>query len=58
MRDVVVLRDVQELPMQDVAAKLGISIAAAKSSLLRARLELRGRMEKHMVGFPLAPQGA
>ena len=58
MRDVVLLRDVQELPMQDVAQKLGISVAAAKSRLLRARLELRGRMEKHMAGFTLAAQGA
>ena len=47
LRDVFVLRDVQELPMPDVAAQLGISLAAAKSRLLRARLELRARMLKH-----------
>jgi len=47
LRDVFVLRDVKELPMQDVADKLGISIAAAKSRLLRARLELRTRLERH-----------
>ncbi len=47
LRDVFVLRDVEELPMPDVASRLGISIAAAKSRLLRARLELRERMEKH-----------
>ena len=47
LRDVFVLRDVEELPMPDVAGRLGISIAAAKSRLLRARLELRERMEKH-----------
>lgn len=47
LRNVFVLRDVHELPMQDVAAKLGISVAAAKSRLLRARLELRERLEKH-----------
>lgn len=47
LRNVFVLRDVQELPMQDVADKLGISVAAAKSRLLRARIELRNRLEKH-----------
>ena len=47
LRDVFVLRDVQEMPMPDVASQLGISIAAAKSRLLRARLELRERMERH-----------
>jgi RNA polymerase sigma-70 factor, ECF subfamily len=29
-----------------VAERLGISVAAAKSRLLRARLELRSRLEK------------
>jgi RNA polymerase sigma-70 factor (ECF subfamily) len=47
LRHVFVLRDVQQLPMPHVAQKLGISVAAAKSRLLRARVELRNRMEKH-----------
>lgn len=47
LRNVFLLRDVEEMPMQDVAARLGISVAAAKSRLLRARLELRHRLEKH-----------
>lgn len=47
LRNVFLLRDVQQLPMPDVAEQLGISIAAAKSRLLRARLELRQRMTKH-----------
>jgi RNA polymerase sigma-70 factor (ECF subfamily) len=47
LRNVFLLRDIQELPMPDVAEKLGISVAAAKSRLLRARVELRSRMEKH-----------
>ena len=47
LRNVVLLRDVQQLPMQIVAEKLGISVAAAKSRLLRARLELRQRLERH-----------
>jgi RNA polymerase sigma-70 factor (ECF subfamily) len=47
LRHVFTLRDVQQLPMPDVAQKLGISVAAAKSRLLRARCELRTRMQKH-----------
>ncbi|MBX9600634.1 MAG: sigma-70 family RNA polymerase sigma factor [Bryobacteraceae bacterium] len=47
LRNVFLLRDVQQLEMPVVAKKLGISVAAAKSRLLRARLELRTRMEKH-----------
>ena len=47
LRDVFLLRDVEELPMPDVASRLGITIAAAKSHLLRARYELWERMEKH-----------
>lgn len=33
--------------MKDVAEQLGISVAAAKSRLLRARAELRERMRRH-----------
>ncbi len=47
LRNVFLLRDVQQLPMQDVADRLGISVAAAKSRLLRARMELRSRLTKH-----------
>lgn len=54
LRDVFILRDVRELPMPDVAKQLGISVAAAKSRLLRARLELRGRLEKHTGRLGLA----
>lgn len=54
LREVFVLRDVKQLPMQDVATQLGISIAAAKSRLLRARLELRVRLERHQAKFGAA----
>lgn len=47
LRKVLELRDVQELPMPEVASRLGISPPAAKSRLLRARQELRNRMRKH-----------
>jgi RNA polymerase sigma-70 factor (ECF subfamily) len=44
LRTVVVLRDVEHLPMTDVAYRLGITIPAAKSRLFRARTELRHRV--------------
>jgi RNA polymerase sigma-70 factor (ECF subfamily) len=47
LRNVIMLRDVQQLPMPELAAQLGISVAAAKSRLLRARIELRNRMARH-----------
>ena len=47
LRRVFLLRDVQQLPMPEVAAALGISVAAAKSRLLRARAEIRLRMHRH-----------
>ena len=47
LRRVFELRELDELPMQEVAERLGISVAAAKSRLLRARAELRERLGKH-----------
>ncbi len=47
LRNVFLLRDVENKPMPEVAQRLGISVAAAKSRLLRARAELRSRMRRH-----------
>lgn len=47
LRTVYELRDVQQLPMEEVAERLDISVAAAKSRLLRARAELRNRLRQH-----------
>jgi RNA polymerase sigma-70 factor (ECF subfamily) len=47
LRHVFVLRELQQLPMPQVAEELGISVAAAKSRLLRARQELRTRLARH-----------
>ena len=47
LRTVFLLRDVEQRPMPEVAEVLGISVAAAKSRLLRARAELRNRMQRH-----------
>lgn len=54
LREVIVLRDVEERPMEEISERLGISVAAAKSRLLRARLELRARMQKHLGVMGLA----
>jgi len=47
LRKVMLLRDVQGLPMMEVADQLGITVSAAKSRLVRARTELRCRMIRH-----------
>ena len=47
LRNVMFLSDVERLPMPDVAARLGVSIPAAKSRLGRARVELRARLKKY-----------
>ena len=47
LREVLVMRDLHKLVMRDIAADLGISIPAAKSRLMRARVELKKRLEKH-----------
>lgn len=46
LRNALVLRDMNELSMNEVAGQLGISIVAAKSRLMRARIELRRRLER------------
>lgn len=47
LREVFVLRELEQRPMPNVAETLGISIPAAKSRLLRARLELKRKLERH-----------
>jgi len=54
LRNAFLLRDVQQLPMPKVAEELGISIAAAKSRLLRARAELKERLTRHCGRLGLA----
>lgn len=44
LQNVLVLRDLEELSITEVAERLGISVPAAKSRLLRARQELRKRL--------------
>lgn len=47
MRGVLVLREIDDLPMPEVAARLGLSLPAAKSRLMRARQEMRSRLGRH-----------
>lgn len=47
LREVILLRDVDELSTEETAGKLGISVPAAKSRLMRARAMLREQMERH-----------
>jgi RNA polymerase sigma-70 factor (ECF subfamily) len=47
LRNVMLLRDLEQLSMPDVACRLGLSVPAAKSRLMRARMELRCRIAKH-----------
>ena len=46
-RTVFVLRDMEALSTEETAEALNISIPAVKSRLLRARLQLRGRLNKY-----------
>jgi len=47
LREPLILRDLQQLPLEAVAGRLRSSVAATKSRLLRARSELRARLERH-----------
>jgi RNA polymerase sigma-70 factor (ECF subfamily) len=51
LRHALVLREVMQLPMPQVAEELGISLAATKSRLLRAKHELRARLGKYCGGM-------
>lgn len=53
LRRVLHLRDIGGLPMMDVAERLGITVPAAKSRLLRARHELRERVMRRCGNSPM-----
>jgi RNA polymerase sigma-70 factor (ECF subfamily) len=56
LRNLIMLRDIQELPMTTVAEELQISVPAAKSRLLRARTELRVRLRQRYQNVgPVSP---
>jgi RNA polymerase sigma-70 factor (ECF subfamily) len=45
-RTVFILRDIEELSIEETAEMLGLSISAVKSRLLRARLQLREKLTR------------
>jgi len=49
-RDVYVLADVEELPNNEIGEMLGLSLAAVKSRLHRARLQMRDLLAPHFEG--------
>jgi RNA polymerase sigma-70 factor (ECF subfamily) len=51
-RAVLVLRDVEGVSNEEVAAMLGESIASVKSRLHRARMALREMLTRHLAGGP------
>src|SRR5262249_1769729 len=48
LRNVLVMRELDQLGTKDIALQLGISEAAVKSRLTRARHELKDRMRRHL----------
>jgi RNA polymerase sigma-70 factor (ECF subfamily) len=57
-REVFVLRDMMEQSNADVAQELGLSVAAVKSRLHRARLHLRDRMNRYFRDRVTRPPGS
>ncbi len=58
-KEVFVLRDIMEQSNTDVAEELGLSVAAVKSRLHRARLHLRDRMNRYFRDrLPRPPGGS
>lgn len=47
-RAVIVLRDVEELPIERIVENLGESVASVKSRLHRARMALREQLTRHL----------
>ncbi len=57
-RAVIILHDVDGLPMAELAERLGITVPSAKSRAHRARLLLRQRLGEFMSGAPSAVEMA
>ena len=55
-RTVLVLRDIEGLSTEETAKNLGLSVSAVKSRLLRARLRLRGKLQRVLGNHGNNPQ--
>jgi RNA polymerase sigma-70 factor (ECF subfamily) len=55
-REVFLLRDIEEVPGEEVAQRLGISVASMKSRLHRARKLLRERVDAALSGNAVETQ--
>lgn len=49
-RTVIVLRDIEQLPTEETAALLGVTESVVKTRLHRARLALRGLLDRRLKG--------
>jgi len=49
-RMVLMLRDIEQLPIEEAASALGLGIPAIKARLLRGRLMLRESLAPHFIG--------
>ena len=50
-RTTVILRDIEELSYEQIAAVMGVSLGTVKSRLMRGRNALRRRLERHLPAF-------
>jgi RNA polymerase sigma-70 factor (ECF subfamily) len=58
LRAIFLLRDVEGMSNEEAAESTGLSLAAAKSRLHRARLFLRDRLQRHFDGRPDRRKGS
>jgi RNA polymerase sigma-70 factor (ECF subfamily) len=56
LKMVLLLQYLEDYTSEQIARKLGLSVPAVKSRLMRARLKLRQRLAKHFRVNEVAPQ--
>jgi len=48
-RIVIILRDIHDMPYEEIAENLGVELGTVRSRLHRARMELKTRLAPHLV---------